>query len=272
MNNEHDIYKLIKFVAIYLRKSRGDESTDLEKHRSILVELCKKHNWKYVQYEEIKSGDSLALRPEINRLLNDVRGGLYDAVVIVDFDRLSRGDSGDQDTIKKALQKNGTLIVTPNNIYNLNNDDDEFRVDIEGLFARQEYKKIKRRMQQGKKIGARQGDWTNGPPPYPYQYQTGKENLSEKGLVVNKDKLRIYRTMVDMALKNVPSNQIAFNLNRLSILSPRGLKWSPVTVDRILKDETHLGNIISNKGIGNSHSKRSPNAKEYKKILEKNGL
>lgn len=263
MSNEHDIYRLIKYVAIYLRKSRGDELTVLDKHKTVLIDLCKKYGWKYVLYEEIESGDSIAIRPQMLKLLDDVKSSTYDAVVVVDIDRLSRGDGGDQDTIKKAIQKNGTFIVTPHNIYNPNNDDDEFRIDIESLFARQEYKKIKKRLQQGKKVGARRGDWVNGTPPYPYQYQSWGNDYNEKGLVVNQDKLKVYRMIIEMALKSKPSSEIAYHLNKLGIQSPRGLKWAPITIHRLLQDETHLGKILSNKGSGDSHAKKKLHSKDY---------
>ena len=61
----------IRYVAMYLRKSRGEED-DLVKHETILCDMCKKNNWKYVKYKEIGSSDSIELRPKIKQLLEEV--------------------------------------------------------------------------------------------------------------------------------------------------------------------------------------------------------
>ena len=251
--------------AIYLRKSRGDLDKDLIKHKMVLTEKCKTNSWKYVLYEEVESGDSISMRPVMQKLLNDVIKEVFDAVLVMDIDRLGRGDMGDQDQIKKAFAKSRTYVVTEKDIYNLNNDDDEFIVDMKGFIARREYKEIVKRLVRGKKIGARLGMWTNGKPPYPYEYERWREQYNEKGLVVNEDKNRIFRYMIEMTLKNkLTPNEIAHELNKMKIPGPKSENWSGQTVYRILKNETHLGKIISNKTEGDGHTKKKPNSKEYK--------
>lgn len=260
-----DVKMLIKFVALYLRKSRGDVDKDLEKHKKILIDMCVDNNWKYVMYEEVESGDNIVLRPIMQKLLDDINEGVYDAVCVVDIDRLGRGDMGDQDRINKAFSKSSTLIVTPQHTYNLENENDEFNIEMRGFVARIEYKQIVKRLTQGKKVGARMGMWTNGIPPFPYEYETYKDKHNKKGIVVNDDKLIIYRRIIDSYTKDKKStNTIAWELNKDKILSPRGNQWSNVTINRLLIDETHLGKIISNKTVGNAHVKKKPNAKEYK--------
>ena len=94
----------IRCVAIYLRKSRCEEE-DLKKHEIVLTGMCKQNRWKYIQYKEIGTSDSIELRQEMKRLLKDVGSGIYDAVLVNDYDRLSRGDMGEQDKIKKVFRK-----------------------------------------------------------------------------------------------------------------------------------------------------------------------
>jgi len=259
--------KYIKYVALYLRKSRGDAETDLNKHKNMLSQLCKENDWKYIEYEEIGSGDSIFMRPVFQRLLSDVENGIFDAVCVVDIDRLGRGDLGDQDRIKKSFSKSNTYVVTPQQVYNLNNDDDEFVVDMKSFIARREYKQIVKRLTQGKKIGARLGMWTNGTPPYPYEYERYKDKYNEKRLVVNDEKLPIYRYIIDSVIENeMTPKQIAIELNKREIPSPRNTIWHGVTIYRLLLDETHLGKIISNKTKGDGHANKKPNAIDLKSI------
>lgn len=37
---------IIRYVAIYIRKSRAESMEDLEKHRIVLIDLCKRNNFK----------------------------------------------------------------------------------------------------------------------------------------------------------------------------------------------------------------------------------
>jgi DNA invertase Pin-like site-specific DNA recombinase len=257
---------IIRYVAIYIRKSRAESMEDLEKHRMVLIDLCKRNNFKYVEYMEVGTSDSIDLRPKISKLLKEVEEGVYDAVCVVEYDRLGRGDLGEQDRLKKAFQKSNTLIITPDKIYDLNDDIDDTFADLKGFFARQEYKMITKRLRQGKKIGARRGQWTNGIPPLPYVYQTYKNKVNKKGLVVDDEMLPIYREIIEQAMRGVAPKKIAENLNQRGFMTPRGHYWSNVSVQRLLVDETHLGKIVSNKTQGDGHRNKRPNAKAYKQI------
>lgn len=255
----------IRYVAMYLRKSRGEEE-DLVKHETILSDICKKNNWKYVEYKEIGTSDSIELRPVMKKLLEDIQSEIYDAVLVVDYDRLSRGDMGQQDTIKKILKKTDTLIVTPNKVYDLNNEVDDTYTDFQGLLARQEYKMITKRLRQGKKIGARMGKWTNGSPPFGYCYERYKDKYNEKGLVVNDEEFKIYRYIVEKALDGLSPNSIALNLNEQGIRTRQGKIWSHVAIYRILTSETYLGKIISNKQKGDAHKIKKSSSENYRKL------
>jgi len=102
----------IKHVAIYLRKSRAEEGEkDLINHENRLLEIARSKGWSYEIYKEIGSGSSLDNRPEVLRLINDIREGLFDAVLVMDVDRLSRS-VGDQERIFRELQMSDMLLVT----------------------------------------------------------------------------------------------------------------------------------------------------------------
>ncbi|MBU3177646.1 recombinase family protein [Clostridium estertheticum] len=255
----------IRYVAIYLRKSRGEEE-DLQKHQIVLKEICSKNDWKYVEFKEIGTSDSVEMRPVMQKLLSDIEEDIFDAVLVVDYDRLSRGDMGQQDRIKKIFRKSNTLIITPNKVYDLSNDSDDMYTDFAGLIARQEYKMITKRLRQGKKVGSMIGNWTNGSPPFPYVYEKYKDKFNEKGLVIDDEKLKIYKYIVEKALQGVPPYEIAWELNRQSIPSPRGKTWSNVTIYRLLKDETHLGKIISNKQKGDGHKIKKSDSEEFRRL------
>ncbi|WP_258111960.1 recombinase family protein [Alicyclobacillus sp. SP_1] len=107
--------KKIYEVATYLRKSRDDtggEEDVLLKHETALTDLVRKNNWRYVIYREIGRSDSIHFCPEFKRLVKDIENDFYDAVVVMDYDRLSCGDKEDRARVEKTLQQSNTLVVT----------------------------------------------------------------------------------------------------------------------------------------------------------------
>ena len=149
----------IRNVAIYLRKSRDEgESADvLSKHRDVLVEMAEKSGWKYKIYEEVASGAEIMYRPRMQELLDDVNIGLYEAVLVMDIDRLFRGETRDWVSIYESFRNkySNTLIITLNRVYNLAEETDEMSVDIQAFIAKYERRTIIRRFNRGKVGGAR---------------------------------------------------------------------------------------------------------------------
>lgn len=247
--NTNSKIEQIKDVAIYLRKSRGEEE-DLQKHRDELIELCKNNGWRYVEYIEIGSSADIEFRPALQKLLEDIKDDMYDAVVVIDKDRLSREGTG-QALINKTLIDNDCLIVTPHKIYDLSNDNDILMSEVEDLMARFEYRMISKRFRRGKRRGAKQGHWVNGTPPFPYVYDPNR-----KGLVVDESKGKWYRFMVEKFLEGKPFYEIAWELNNLGIRTNKGSVWHENSIRRLLLSEVHLGHIIYNKTEGSRHKKK----------------
>ena len=82
-------------AAVYLRKSRADEGDPdaLHRHRETLLAFAQEHQMAVAEiFEEIVSGESLYLRPQMLRLLEGVQEGRFEAVLCMDIDRLGRGD------------------------------------------------------------------------------------------------------------------------------------------------------------------------------------
>lgn len=265
--HRNDLVEKIKFVAVYLRKSRsmGDIEEDLIKHKSKITEYCKKFNWSYVLYEEIGSGYSIEDRTQIKKLLRDVDDEMFDAVFVFDIDRISRGEGGEQELIYSTLRNTNTLLVTANpfKIYNLNDETDDMMIDVFGFVGKMEYKQIRKRMMAGKKIGLRMGRWVSGTVPYGYIY-----NSKLKKLEVNKDEAKVVREMVDKYLEGYSTTDIAWDLNRRKIPSPRGSNWTPTAITRIFKSLVYQGHVVGNKYKGNPNKRKSKTAKKFRVLPE----
>ena len=154
----------MKRVLLYLRKSRDDDNESKEetlaRHERMLLDYCSRYDLSIEKiYREVVSGESIAARPQMQKLLEDVQSGDYHGVVVVELERLSRGNPIDQAEVLEIFKKSQTKIYTLNKIYDFSVDDDLDEEFFEfGLFmSRREYKVIKRRLLRGRKQAQKEG-------------------------------------------------------------------------------------------------------------------
>ena len=161
-------------VAMYLRKSRSEDTTDtveqtLQRHKEILSQFALQNHLIIDRvYEEVYTGDSLYSRPEMLRLLSDIEQGEYEAVLCMDIDRLGRGGMSEQGMILDTFKYNNTKIITPRKIYDLNDELDEEYTEFETFLARRELKMIKRRLHRGIQKTIQDGGYIAN-APYGYE-------------------------------------------------------------------------------------------------------
>ena len=103
MNEQH--------YCMYLRKSRKDQEAEahgagetLANHEKELSALAARMNIKVDRiYREIVSGDTIAARPGMQQLLQDIENGLWDGVLVTEIERLGRGATIDQGIILSLI-------------------------------------------------------------------------------------------------------------------------------------------------------------------------
>ena len=131
----------MKEYCMYLRKSRADleaeahgEGETLARHERILMDYAKKNKINVTKiYKELVSGETITARPVMQQLLSDVEKGIWAGVLVVEVERLARGDTIDQGLVAQTFKYSGTKIITPMKIYNPNNEFDEEYFEF-GLF------------------------------------------------------------------------------------------------------------------------------------------
>jgi site-specific DNA recombinase len=256
-------------VCIYLRKSRADleaeargEGETLTKHKKILLQLAQQQDLHIRKvYQEIISGESLIHRSEMMKMLADIEQKQYDAVLIMDMDRLGRGNMREQGLILETLQKSGTKIITPRKTYDLQDEFDEEYSEFEAFMARKELKVITRRLQSGRIRSIEEGNYLGTRPPYGYQIQA-----DEKGryLVSHPEQAPVVHMIFAWYTTEHPTdrmgaNKIANQLNELGYRSYHGMAWNSSSVLHILKNAVYTGRIQWRKRVyhkGNNPLKR----------------
>lgn len=262
-------------LFLYIRKSRkdieeerkaleaGEHYDTLERHRRTLLATARKEGHNIVRiYEEIVSGESVSERPEMIAMLRSVEKGEVDAVLVVDLDRLGRGDMYDQGIIDRAFRYSETKIITPVDTYDPEDESWELVFGIKSLVARQELKAITRRMQGGRKDSAAEGKSISKKPPYGYKRG---EDLR---LLPDEETAWVVQKMFTMMRDGHGRQAIAGELDKLGIAPPNPKRdsWSPSSITAIIKNEVYIGTITwgqfkSVKRNGKYQRKRQPREK-----------
>ncbi|MGG0788266.1 recombinase family protein [Peribacillus simplex] len=237
----------IKHVAVYLRLSRDEENKGIEQilanHRQTLIDLCNENKWSYEIFEEVASSSTIKDREQMVKLLDRIEQGYYDAVVVMDIDRLSRNEF-DASIIKKILFETETYIVTPYRMYDLSRDDDSLLLGITNLIASGEYKQILKRMRRGKEYAQKQGHWTNGIAPLGFT-----KDPTTKKLVPNEREKDIQLIFSEI-VKGTTIPTLINRLNSIGIKTREGNSFHYNSIQRIINNEAYKGTIISNRNIG----------------------
>lgn len=243
----------------YLRKSRRDvelealgQGDTLSRHAQALADLARRLGIRIARtYREVVSGDTIAERPEIRQLLADVNAGMWDGVLVMDVDRLGRGDSIDQGVIMQSFLYSNTLIITPDKIYDPSDDSDAEFFEIKLFFSRREYNMIKKRMQRGRLASAMDGCYQGGRTVYGYErYKLqGRKGWS---LRVVPEKAEIVRAVFDwyahgMDGRDVGAAVIADRLNAMGLRTDMGNPFEASYIRMMLKNPVYIGKIQWNR-------------------------
>ena len=138
----------------------------MKRHEAILDQIVKDKGYYVAKtYYEVVSGESIAARPEIQKMLEEVSAGIYAGVLVVDLERLARGNGADQAYISQVFQFSSTKIITPTKIYDPTNEYDEEYFEFGLFMSRREYKTINRRLIRGRDSSASEGKWISSIAP-----------------------------------------------------------------------------------------------------------
>lgn len=261
--------------CIYLRKSRADRELELQgfgetlkRHRDTLIELAKKKNLPIGEiYEEVVSGDSIAARPQMQRLLNDVSDGKWEGVLVMEIERLARGDTSDQGIVTKTFTYSNTLIITPMKTFNPTDEFDQEYFEFGLYMSRREYKTIKRRLHAGMEASCKEGNYIHHTPPFGYSIVKNKKSKGYR-LEPKPGEAEIVKLIFQWYTKGILKEdgsyellgtaRIADKLNSEYSIKPLGGVWTIPTISTMLRNEHYLGYIVFGK-------------KKRKKVVE-NGI
>ncbi len=233
-----------KLIATYARVStaRQEEEQTIQTQILTLKDFAQKNGYTIVKgyTDEGWSGDMLA-RPALDRLRQDAKQKLWQAVLIYDPDRLARRYSY-QELVMDELREAGieVMFVT---VPAPKNSEDKILYGVRGIFAEYERVKITERFRLGKVRKAREGHIMVGRPLYGYDYILRKENV-QGYYQINESEARVVKMIFAwVANEGFTIRKVAKRLQELGIKTKRCKRsvWHPSTVGNILRHTSYYG-------------------------------
>lgn len=243
----------MNYFCAYLRKSRKDQEAELQgqgetlaRHEKRLIDYANSVGIKISKfYKEVVSGETISARPVMQQLLEDVENGMWTGVLVVEVERLARGNTLDQGIVSNAFQYSNTKIITPVKTYDPNKDEDEEYFEFGLFMSRREYKTINRRLHNGILSSVNEGKFIAPEPPYGYEkYKLPKQKGYSLKIVPNEAEMvrLIYKWYTEL-------NGIKTIANKLHTLGYKPKKsdyFATSTITNILTNPIYIGKIQYN--------------------------
>lgn len=240
-------------ILIYLRKSRTDDpaltvSETLSKHEQMLNEYSMRTFGALIpeqnRFREIVSGETIEARPEIKKVLRLIEQDKFKAILIVEPQRLSRGDLEDIGKLSKLLRYTHTIVITLQYSYDLTDERDRDYFERELKRGNEYLEYSKRIMQNGRKVSVESGCYIGSIAPFGYKktyIKRGKRTLPT--LEICQTEADAVRMIFQMYADGKGAASIIAALN-LSGICPRfSEEWQEGTIYRILDNPHYIGKI-----------------------------
>lgn len=226
-------------VILYARVSTEEQANygySLRAQKQQLENWCKSHGAQIVRYfqEDGASAKSFK-RPEFQKLLDFIKTnkGLADTLLVVKWDRFSRGGLRDAVPMQIELARYGIHVRTVEQGGDTSSPEDEVMQAINIVFAKLENDRRAMSTRAGMIRALREGRWM-GRPPIGYSI---RPNGEKSKIAPNSD-----RELVQNIFRTVATSTKALALIRKDFLK-QGLKCSKSNFYRLLTNVLYIGKV-----------------------------
>lgn len=276
--------KKIWNATLYLRLSRDDgdkeESGSITGQRELLRDYISQHpelREYAIRIDDGFSGSTFE-RPGFQKMIEDVKAGRTDCIVVKDLSRFGRNYLDAGEYIEKIFPFLGVRFIAVNDNYDSlgeKKSSDDLIIPFKNLINEAYCRDISMKIRSQLEIKRKNGQFLGSFAAFGYL----KDEQDKNKLVVDQYAADIVRDIFKWKLEGISPQDIAGALNKLGVLSPMeykrslGMKyttsfktsakaaWSAGTVIRILKNPIYTGVLIQGK-------ETTPSYKVHKRIAK----
>lgn len=231
----------MKKACVYTRVSTDAQGEDgkvsLPEQERMAKACIESKGWRYVRtYEDNGYTGRNTNRPALQEMLNDVRDGKIEAIVIFKLDRLSRKQTDTMNIIENDILQHNVDLVSLNETLDTTTPWGRAMIGILSSFNQLESENIALRTTMGRYATAREGGYAGGKPPLGYKAVNGK-------LEIVPEEAEIVRKVFEMRANHMTMQAIADSLNEMGYRSKKGKEFKHSSIQTILANEdTYRGN------------------------------
>ena len=228
-------------VAIYVRVSTEDQAEEgysIGVQTEKLQAYCTAHDWNIVNtYTDPGFSGSNMERPALKRMLDDIKNGLIDMVLVYKLDRLSRSQRDTLYMIEDTFIANNVGFVSMTENFDTSTPLGKLMIGIMSAFAQLERETITARMQMGHDARAKDGFFHGGPyAPIGYDYIDGE-------LIINEYEAMQVRKVYELTFTGMPIYSVYKYMRDHGYTHKYG-KWSDGAVRSCLNTIIYTGQIM----------------------------
>ena len=271
-------------ATLYLRLSRDDgdkeESNSITGQRELLRDYISQRpelREFAVRVDDGFSGSTFE-RPSFQKMIEDVKAGRTDCIIVKDLSRFGRNYLDAGEYIEKIFPFLGVRFIAVNDNYDSLGDkkaSDDLIIPFKNLINEAYCRDISVKIRSQLEIKRKNGQFLGSFAAFGYL----KDEQNKNKLVVDQYAADIVRDIFKWKLEGVSPQDIADALNKLGVLSPMeykrslGMKfttsfktnskalWSAGTVIRVLKNPIYTGVLVQGK-------ETTPSYKVHKRITK----
>lgn len=252
-------YSAALYVRISVENERKREADTIGNQLQLLKDYVSEQD--DIRIFDIYCDDDISgtdfIRPEFSRMMNDLRDGKADCVIVKDLSRLGRNYLESGEYIELVFPFMGVRFISITDRFDSQKQSADISVQIKNLANERYARDISQKICSAKETAQKQGKYTCGTAPYGYILDS-----KTKYLLADETAASIVKEIFELAASGHTLHYVAKALNAKGIPSPgryqydRGLrksekfknsKWYMQTVRKILMDQTYLGWTISGK-------------------------
>ena len=224
-------------VAIYARQS-VDKKDSISIDTQIEKCIAETDNSAEIFIDKGFSGKNIK-RPEFQRMLEQVRNGKIEKIVVYRIDRFSRSIA-DFGSVWEILKENGVEFVSINEKFDTSTPIGRAMLYIVMSFAQLERETIAERIKDNYYARLQNGTWVGGPAPFGFSIKSDKLNGKKVSVLeANKEIEIVKRIYLSYSEEEKSLGDIAKSLTKEKIPCGKRKAWDSVAVSRILHNPTY---------------------------------
>ncbi len=250
-----------KTVAIYTRQSIDKkESLSIEGQIDLCKKECFEHESVQIYSDKGFSGKNTK-RPDFERMINDVKSGKVNKIVVYRLDRFSRSIT-DFSRIWSQLEEHGVEFVSVNERFDTSTPMGKAMLYIIMVFAQLERETIAERVKDNYYQRSKKGNWPGGPAPFGFKNARFIDDEGRGAPTLEQiEEIEIVKRIFEMYSEDdVSLGSIAKILTEECVKCRKRSFWDNVALSRILHsplyvqadEEVYL--YYSSKGVKLSNS------------------